>query len=248
MAYLNTRADFIAYIQRKLGSPAVKINVTAEQFDDIVDEALTYYQQYHFDATERIIVSHQVTQTDIDNGYLTTIQDTIGIDNVWYQTASNITNGWHGIYAKEMWDKLRASTDVGSGIAVLLNTEYNIDQFKSLLEQKVNWQYNRHSNKLRLQIDWSLVQVDEYIIYEAIRVVNPDTNPDVWNDIWLKKYAVELSRKQWGTNLDKFQNVTLPGGMTIDGASMIQQADDAIEVMEQEMLSKYSFGSQIYLM
>ena len=71
MAVPNTRESFKNYCLRRLGEPVIDVNVDDEQVEDRIDEALKYYQDYHFDGTERVLIKHEVTSTDVSNGYIT---------------------------------------------------------------------------------------------------------------------------------------------------------------------------------
>jgi hypothetical protein len=82
MAIPSTKQEFKDYCLRRLGYPVIDINVDDEQVDDRVDEALKYYQDYHFDGTERILHKHIVTATDKANGYITIPESIIGINNI----------------------------------------------------------------------------------------------------------------------------------------------------------------------
>ena len=66
MAKPNTRQTLISYAKRALGHPVIEVNVDDDQIDDRVDEALQYYQQYHYDAIRRTYLKYQYTQTDKD--------------------------------------------------------------------------------------------------------------------------------------------------------------------------------------
>ena len=76
MAIPNSRASLISYCKRKLGHGVIDINISTDQEDDAVDEALQYYQDYHVDAIQRTFLKHQLTSTDITNEYIT-ISDAI---------------------------------------------------------------------------------------------------------------------------------------------------------------------------
>jgi hypothetical protein len=67
---IHTRADLIQYALRKLGSPVIKIEVDMTQVEDRVDEALQYFQDFHYDGTERVYLKHAITgsQINVDNG------------------------------------------------------------------------------------------------------------------------------------------------------------------------------------
>jgi hypothetical protein len=70
MATPNTRDEFIDYCLRALGHPVIEINIDDEQLDDRVDESLQWFREHHPDGSRRFYVSHQLSQTDINNGYL----------------------------------------------------------------------------------------------------------------------------------------------------------------------------------
>lgn len=62
---VSSRQDLIDYALRKLGSPVISIEVNVDQVEDRVDEAIQFFQDFHYDATERIYLKHQVTGTEI---------------------------------------------------------------------------------------------------------------------------------------------------------------------------------------
>jgi hypothetical protein len=71
MATPTSRTEFKEYCLRKLGKGVIQINVSPDQVEDRVDDAIEYFQDYHSDAITRTYVKHQITQTDIDNEYIT---------------------------------------------------------------------------------------------------------------------------------------------------------------------------------
>jgi len=62
---------------------------------------------------------------------------------------------------------------------------------------------------------------------------SPDVYPDLWNDLWLKEYAVALVKCQWGRNLTKFQQVQLPGGITMNGDQILQKGREDVKKLEE---------------
>jgi hypothetical protein len=100
--------------------------------------------------------------------------------------------------------------------------------------------FNRHQNRLFIDMDWeSGVSIGEYIIVEAYRILDPDTFPDVYNDMFLKRYATALLKKQWGNNLKKFEGVQLPGGVTLNGQKIYDEAVEEIREIRQEIDDRY---------
>ena len=68
--------------------------------------------------------------------------------------------------------------------------------------------------------------------------VHPADAPRMYGDSWLKHYTTALIKKQWGTNLKKFSGMQLPGGVTIDGDKIYQEAKDEIRELEEDLRNK----------
>jgi len=68
MSKPSTRQELIDYCKRRLGAPVLEINVDDDQIDDLVDDAIQYFQERHFDGVERMYLKYEITQEDIDRG------------------------------------------------------------------------------------------------------------------------------------------------------------------------------------
>ena len=71
MAKPSTRQGLIDYCKRQLGAPVLEINVDDDQIDDLVDDAIQYFQERHYDGVERMYLKYKFTQADIDRGKAT---------------------------------------------------------------------------------------------------------------------------------------------------------------------------------
>ena len=120
-------------------------------------------------------------------------------------------------------------------------TEYVMSrQFLSLLdvvvdsdEKQIN--FDRHKTRLDIFMDWDEeVDVDDYLVVECYRIIDPDTFTDVYNDYFLKRYATALIKRQWGTNLIKFEGMVMPGGVTFNGRQLFDDANEEITRLEEE--------------
>lgn len=72
MAQPTTRQELINYCKRKLGYPVLEINVADEQIEDLVDDAVQYFQERHFDGVEQMYLKYIITQDDINRGRAST--------------------------------------------------------------------------------------------------------------------------------------------------------------------------------
>ncbi len=68
MAQPASRTDLINYCKRQLGAPVLEINIADEQVDDLVDDALQYFHERHFDGVIQTFLKYKITQDDIDRG------------------------------------------------------------------------------------------------------------------------------------------------------------------------------------
>jgi len=100
--------------------------------------------------------------------------------------------------------------------------------------------YNRHKNRLYVDMDWTKINVGEYFVVEAYEVVDPTLYSDVWGDRWLQRYCTALIKRQWGKHLSLFQEVALPGGMKFNGNKIFDDAQKEIDKMEDEMINSFS--------
>ena len=241
MSVPSTREEFKEYCLRKLGAPVLDINVDDDQVEDRIDEALKYYQDYHFDGTERILYRHVITESDITNGYITLPQTIIGVSNILpvgsaIQT-SNIFNIRYQISLNDLFD----FTKGGSSYIPYVTVMTHVNMIEEIFVGKKPIRYNRHVNKLHIDMNWSeTVNVGEYIIVDCYSVTDPETFSDVWGDRWLQEYASQLIKRQWGSNMSKFEGIQLPGGVTFNGNKIYEDADAKITKLEEEMITNYS--------
>ncbi len=238
MATPTTKAELKEYCLRRLGKPVIEINIDDDQMDDRIDEAILFYQDYHFDGTLKTFLKHQVTETDKTNEYITVGNDYIGIINIFdigdATSTNNLFNVRYQIALNDLYDLSRYDL-----VPYFMNFQ-NIRFIEEMLVGKQPLRYNRHQNRLHIDMDWGKVTTDDYIIAEGYQKINPDTYTDVYNDRWLQRYVTCLFKVQWGSNLTKFTGMQLPGGVQFNGEQILQQGLDEKQKLEDEMISSYS--------
>ena len=239
MAVPTTRQEFKEYCLRKLGKPVIEINVDDDQVEDRIDEALRYYWDYHFDGSEKIYYKHQITQQNIDDKYITLPENIIGAVRVF-------PIGDPMIRSDDLFN-IRyqiALNDLYTLTSVSMVPYYMVMEHLALVSELLVGQqpirYNRHKDRLYVDMDWGKYNVGEYLLVEAYEVVDPDVWSEVWGDRWLQNYTTAKIKYQWGSNLTKFTGMQLPGGVQFNGEKILGDADAEIQKMEAEMISSYS--------
>jgi hypothetical protein len=103
----------------------------------------------------------------------------------------------------------------------------------------------------RLYIDWAWgaqeAPVGTVVVAECYAAINPDVYQKVWNDRWLKEYATALIKRTWGNNIKKFAGLQLPGGVSLNGDKIYQEATEEIERLEKEMENNYGAPLEFFL-
>lgn len=239
MAIPTTRSQFKEYCLRKLGKPVIEINVDDDQVEDRIDEALHYWYDYHFDGTEKTYYKYQITTQDITNKYITIPENIIGVVSI-FDLSSSLSTG-SGMFNVQYQFVL-------NNLYELVNFEFlhfymameNIQFMEKLLVGSQPIRYNRNVNKLYIDTNWDRLSVGSYIIVEAYQIVDPSVYSEVWKDRWLQNYAAAKIKYQWGSNLTKFSDMQLPGGVRFNGEKILNDAQEELAKMEQEMISSYS--------
>jgi hypothetical protein len=104
-------------------------------------------------------------------------------------------------------------------------TMNNIDLLEHILVGETPIRFNQHQNRLYVDMDWEndITADVDYMIIECYRKLDPTSYTDIYDDIYLKRYATALIKKQWGANLSKF------------GETLYSQAVEEQNKLEEEI-------------
>jgi hypothetical protein len=234
----TTRTEFAEYCLRKLGKPVIEINVDDDQVSDRVDEALRWYWDYHFDGSEKTYYKKIITAEDIANKYVTMPDNIIGVVNIFdLGSALGLGNLFNIRYQIALNDLYTLTSVSMVPYYMAMN---HVQFLEQMLVGKKPLRYNRHMNKLYIDMDWNQVVEGQYLVVEAYQVVDPDVYTDAWGDRWLQRYASCLIKQQWGQNMKKFRGMKLPGGIEFNGQQIYDEATQEREELEKEMIYTYS--------
>jgi hypothetical protein len=238
MAVPSSRAEFTEYCLRRLGKPVIEINVDEDQVGDRIDEALLYYWDYHFDGSEKTYYKKIIDQTDIDNRYITMPENIIGVVNIFDLGSALGLNNLFNIRYQIALNDLYTLTSVSMVPYYMAMT--HVQFLEQMLVGKQPLRYNRHNDRLYIDMSWDQVAVGNYLVVEAYQVVDPAVYTDAWGDRWLARYATCLIKQQWGQNMKKFRGMKLPGGIEFNGQQIYDEATSERQQLEQEMIYTYS--------
>ncbi|MBK02952.1 MAG: hypothetical protein CL464_10925 [Acidimicrobiaceae bacterium] len=236
---VSTRPQLIDYCKRRLGHPVTELNLDDDQISDRIDDAIEFFQEYHFDGVEKVFLKHTLDADDIENEYIDIADPVISVLRV--LPIPNFNAFQTGFFNEEYQLRLNDLENFsGSTLINWAMTQTNFSLVEHLFSIQPTMMFNRKQNKMYLETDWAgKFSVGSILVVEAYRALDPATYPEVYNDAFLKKYATALLKQQWGSNLKKFTGVTLPGGITLDGQTIFTEATEEITKIEDEMNMKH---------
>ena len=195
------------------------------------------------------IVTTTATSTNIA-GYGTTTSS-------WYET-SNFLQVPDSVVGVEKIFKFDTSTISGGMFSIkyqlFLNDLYNfnsvellqysmvksyLEDIDFLLTTDKQVRFNKRQDRLYLDIDWGAESLDNFLVLDCYRALDPTSFTQVFNDPFLKLYLTALIKRQWGQNLIKFRGVKLPGGIELNGREIFDDAEREIEGLRSRMASEY---------
>ena len=250
MASPSSRVELINHCLRKLGAPVIEINIDEQQLEDRLDDALQFFQEYNSDAVVKTYLKHQITSDDISNGYIEVADNIIFVKRLIPINASGISssNFFDFKYQFSLNDLYDLNTFIG-GIAYY----EQMRQYVSLIDMKLNGYplitFNRLQNRVYIHGDFETQNINagEYIVLEVWSTVDGETHTDVYNDIFLKDYLTQLIKQQWGANLSKFEGMQLPGGVTLNGRIIYEEATQELERLEEKVRSNYELPVDFFV-
>ena len=253
MAIPTTKSTFKDYCLRALGQGVIDINISDDQADDRIDEALQYFAQYHYDGIEKMYLKHLITSAEVtrarsDASATATHTVDDSITATWKEGSNYIplpsavvsvlrvfpftdTGGGSNMFDIKYQLRLNDLYDLSSTSVIQYQMAMdNLDLIEHILVGETPIRFNQHMNRLYVDMDWEndVTADQDYMIIECYRKLDPTTYTDIYDDIFLKRYATGLIKKQWGANLSKFSGVQMLGGVEMNGETLYTQAVEEI--------------------
>ena len=262
MANPATREQLKQYALRTLGKPVIEINVDDDQLEDRLDEALQYFAQYHYDGVERMYLKHQITAdeltralqnttttaTDKLDGTITanwlegkgfipvpdTVVSVVQVFSFDDQATNNMFDLRYQLRLNDLYDFSSTS------IIHYEMTQRHLDFLSHLLVGEKPIRFNQHQNRLYIDMDWTNdITAGEFLVIECYRKLDPNDHTDIFDDLYLKRYATTLIKRQWGQNLSKFSGTAMLGGVTLNGPELFSSAIEEQQRLEEEIRLNY---------
>ena len=237
MAIPTTRDTYIDYCKRALGDPVIEINVDEDQIDDRVDQALEYYREFHSDSMLRTYIKHEVTAADVTNKFIAMPANVLQVKRVLPFRLSTQSNTMFDVKYQLMLHDITNMTSFLGDVGYFSQ----IQQYTQLLDMTLNGHpqhdYSFHQQRVYIHGDFEdeTLKEGKFIVIEALVKIDENVYNSIWNDKWLKLYGTQLIKQQWGANLIKFSGMQLPGGVSMNGDAIYEQATQEILRLQEEL-------------
>ena len=232
----ETREEFKDFLLRTNGQGVVRVNVTDDQLEDCVETALDFYRDYSADGMIPTYLKHVVTADDKANRWIPVddgVQEVIEVyspQNIGFGGFGNDSLG--DVRYQFLLGELHSISSHGLSHYVM-SLQY-LEEIEEWLQTQIEIRFNRHVGKLYIDTNWQHLQVGDAMVFRVYVYTDPHEHGKAWNDRFLKRYGAALVKRQWGTNLSKWESVALPGGQTLSGAQILSDAKEDIQRIEEE--------------
>jgi len=161
----------------------------------------------------------------------------IGIEKIFKFDTSSISGGMFSIKYQLFLNDLYFFNSVD--LLTYRMTKSYLEDIDFLLTTDKQVRFNQRQNRLYLDIDWNAQEVNNFLVIECYRAMDPENFSKVYNDSFVKRYLTAAIKKQWGQNLIKFQGVKLPGGVELNGRAIYEDGQRELDEIKQKMSSDY---------
>lgn len=238
---MKNRKEFIDYCMLKLGHPVIQINMDPLQIDACVDDALEYFRQYHKDGVEfeilkAVITKEMETKQAIPMpSYINNVKRSVPYLSEFDHALSTYPQAAVNFPFVPSLPSNVFDFSVTGYVAYQVTNE----TYKYLFQNQKIPTYRRSTNTVTFNADVYLKEGDAYL-FEVYSNIDFDSSDVIWNDIWLKEFAVALMRIQWGNNLSKYGGVQLPTGITLNGEAILEQGKEEREKLIDRLHNEFA--------
>lgn len=185
-------------------------------------------------------VLSSITLGNFDNKYITLNDSVLSVVRTLPLSSRSNSISFFDAKYQLMLNNIQSLTNTDIQYFTML--KMHINMINDLMTGQKPVRFNRHMNRLYIDLTWGDggdLAIGDYIIIEAFRTLDPDTYTDVYNDYFLLSYTTALIKRQWGINLKKFEGVQLPGGVTLNGQKIFDEAQEEIKQLQEEVKSTW---------
>ncbi|MCK5020032.1 MAG: hypothetical protein KAS32_23465 [Candidatus Peribacteraceae bacterium] len=234
MATVTTRTKLSTRILQDLGEPVIKVNVDTVHVESAIDDAVEYFHQYHRDGTHRTFAAIKLTADHITNSEVAlpdTVSDVIEVIGLGMNTKGFATNEWQ--LKASIMDISSTAGFIALGDYVMMRAMF--DNTSYILNTTPFYVFRKYLQTVEFTEGLDDYAVDDYLVFECYQNVDMTAEPKLYGEPWIREYATAIVKKVWGGILSKYSNITMAGGIQLDGSSIKQEAIGEMTRLEDKL-------------
>lgn len=234
MARITTREALINYVKSQLGYPTINIEVTDEQISQIIDDTIQKFSEYAYGTLEAVAIVELKGMGEYDMP--DTMTNLIKLSKGGTSNLTNFNANFGEGYVPDIWSgQFFTGSLTGSIIPTVISISSTTAILEKYLGDDIVYNFNPYSKKLQVLENYSGACALHYQ-YEYL----PNEDGDyMFNHEWVKNYTKAKTKELWGTVTGKYDQ-SLVGGARINYDKMASEASTEIEILNQELLNKWS--------
>jgi len=204
-------SDLKNYIKANLGSDIVRVEITEDQYNIIIDDSLQKFFNYVYDGYDKV-----------------------------YQPITLPTTGTTGMSTVTLPNNILSVVKVFGQIQPLNFKVYSYiyEPSNIIANREYTFSFSKYSHILTIN---ETPEKDTAAVAYVYRKLDETIYTDLYNHEWLKKYIIAKAKIQWGQNLSKYGSVVLPGGMTLNGEFILNEGKEEYRLAEEELYNNFAF-------
>lgn len=245
---ISSYEDLSGYILRRLGAPLINIEVEETQLRERIDDAVQYFVERHYEGTSERIVRIDFTEADEETQTIPLPRNCVHISQIF-----NLTSG--SASSTEEFERINYLISQSEFFTISQNGGYSHDlknyhvtmEYISLLKRYFNRPINHQIDRIErlIRVPSHKILAGNFIIVQGMFARDPDEFPQLFEQKWIKDYATQLVKRQWGENLKKYDGVQMAGGVTVQGQKIWEEAQAEIDKLEEKFADKYQLPNGI---
>lgn len=234
---INTLDKLRHYIRTMLGEPTIRVEVSDQAIDMVISDTITRFTDYSWEGelVKALILNISGKGSYTFNDDVREVLKCVKFSG--FGSLTSFTNQFGQDLVPNAW------INATSGLQNILTMTVEQSNLRAISEKyfgaELNYSFSAGKNMITIFENYTGPLIIEYVA-----TYTPSSVDMIYNHPWVKEYALNKTKFLWGTITGKYSQ-SLVGGATINYADMKQEADTAIQNLDEILLTRYTDSAPI---
>ena len=228
---ITNKVDLLAYIKRRLGAPAHGVQITDDQYEDCINDALELFLKTAYSGTDRSYILFDVIK---DQSMYELPDDVLAVTQILdgdraYPKISMLPPQYASPYNMQLSN--------GSFVNYVIINSY-LDSMGEFLNADILYNFNEDTKELNIystpKSEKVLLEVEKYT------GITESAFNKLYNNTWIKERSFANSMMMWAMNLIKYRGSLFDGGVELDKDAIMSEAKELVEKSNEDLIETYT--------